>query len=248
MVYDESMAAGYDRGRRLRTGDLDTWMAAARPYLPGAGGWILDLGAGTGRFGPALAGATGATVVAQEPSAAMRAVCRANCPGLPIVGGTAQAMPFRDHAFDAVWASQVIHHITDLTAFAASLRRVLRPGGHLLLRGGFGPPDELPLFRWFPEAWATGAVAASLAEIGDVLAAAGLTQIDHVRVQQMSAASPDELLDKVRARSLSHLAALPDAVFQRGLRAMERDTRTGAVPHHLTEHLDLVVFRAVPRS
>ncbi|GAB3853831.1 hypothetical protein ACFPIJ_61675 [Dactylosporangium cerinum] len=67
-------------------------------------------------------------------------------------------------------------------------------------------------------------MVASPAEIGDVLAAAGLTLVDHVRVGQVFAASPRELLDKVRARSLNNLAALPDAVFQRGLRALQRDT------------------------
>lgn len=247
MVYDESMAAGYDRGRRLRTHDIDTWMTAARPHLPGAGGRILDLGAGTGRFSRALARATGATVVACEPSAAMRAVCRVNCPEIPIVGATAQAAPFRDHAFDAVWASQVIHHVADLTAFAASLRRIMRPGGCLLLRGGFGPPSELPLYRYFPEAWATGAaVTVSLAEISEVFAAAGITLIDHVKVEQVLAAGPDELLDRVRARSLSNLAALPDAVFERGLRALERDAEVGGVAQRAVEELDLVVFRQGP--
>jgi SAM-dependent methyltransferase len=72
MTYDASMAAGYDAGRRLRTVDVDRWMTVARPYLPRAGGRILDLGAGTGRFSAALAQTCGATVVACEPSPAMR--------------------------------------------------------------------------------------------------------------------------------------------------------------------------------
>jgi SAM-dependent methyltransferase len=246
VVYDKSMAAGYDRGRQLRDEDIDAWMAAARPYLPGVDGRVLDLGAGTGRFSAALADAGGATVVACEPSDAMRAVCRVRCSGIPIVGGTAQAAPFREHAFDAVWASQVIHHVDDLTAFAASLRRILRPGGHVLLRGGFGSPSRLPLYRYFPEAWAaTAAVTVSLAEISAVLAVAGIQLIDHVKVAQVLAASPDELIDRVRMRSLSNLAALPDAVFQRGLRAMERDARLGRMPPLTVEELDLVVFRSI---
>jgi SAM-dependent methyltransferase len=249
MVYGESMAAGYDRGRRLRTEDVDAWMAAARPYLPGAGGRVLDLGAGTGRFSAALADATGAAVLACEPSAAMRAVCRVTCPEIPIVAGTAQAAPFRDHAFDAVWASQVIHHVDDLPAFAVNLRRILRPGGHLLLRGGFGPPAELPLYRYFPEAWATGtAVTVSLAEISRVLAGAGLDRRAHVKVGQVLAGSLGELVDRIRMRSLSNIAALPDAVFQRGLRAMEGDARPGGDPRPIVEHLDLVVFRSSPTT
>jgi hypothetical protein len=100
MVFDAGMAARYDGGRRLRTADVRAWMDAARPYLPGVGGRILDLGAGTGRFTLALSEATGATVIGCEPSGAMRAVYAA---GL-LVGGAAEAMPFRDGVFDAIWA------------------------------------------------------------------------------------------------------------------------------------------------
>jgi ubiquinone/menaquinone biosynthesis C-methylase UbiE len=245
MVYDNTMAAGYDRGRRLRTQDIDAWMAAARRYLPGVGGMVLDLGAGTGRFSVALADATGATVIACEPSDAMRAVCRANCPGIPIVGGTAQAAPFRDDVFDAIWASQVIHHVDELAAFAAGMGRILRPGGNLLLRGGFGPPSELPLYRYFPQAWATGAAGTvSLSEISGVLAAAGFSLSRHVKVEQVLAESPDEFIDRVRTRSLSNLAGLADAVFQDGLRAMQRHAREGGMPQRVVEQLDLVVFRS----
>lgn len=128
MSYGSEMAAGYDRGRTLRTPDVDRWMAAARPYLPAADGRILDLGAGTGRFSDALARSCGATVIGCEPSAAMRMALRANCPSAVVVGGTAEAAPFRAGVFDVVWASQVVHHIADLPAFAVNLRRVLRDG------------------------------------------------------------------------------------------------------------------------
>jgi SAM-dependent methyltransferase len=153
------MAAGYDRGRGLRSRDVEKWMAAASPYLPSAGGRILDLGAGTGRFSAVLAESCGAEVFACEPSAAMRAALRSNLPDALLVAGTAEAVPFRAGVFDAVWASQVVHHVRDLPAFAAGLRHVLRPQGHLLIRGGFGSVQELPLYRYFPLAWAADSAA-----------------------------------------------------------------------------------------
>ncbi|SEG96981.1 Ubiquinone/menaquinone biosynthesis C-methylase UbiE [Nonomuraea solani] len=237
MIYDDTTAAAYDRGRWLRAGDIDRWMAAARVYLPDAGGRVLDLGAGTGRFTAALARACGATVVACEPSEAMRAACRAANPGTPVVAGTAQAVPFQDAAFDALWASMVLHHVQDLPAFATSARRVLRAGGHLLVRGGFGPVEELPLYRYFPEAWAVELLP--LDRITEVLAAAGIERVDHLKVEQVLAESADEFVERVRTRSLSNLAKLPEDVFQRGLRALER----GGVPGRVVEELDLVVFR-----
>jgi SAM-dependent methyltransferase len=234
VVYDSTMATGYARGRRLRAEDIDAWMTAALPYLPAPGGLILDLGSGTGRFTDALAATGGATVVACEPSADMRAnAARAH----PLVGGTAETTPFRDGVFDAIWASQVVHHVGDLAAFATEVRRILKPGGHLLLRGGFGRPEELPYFRYFPDAWGPGtAVSLSLAEIRGALG--GLDQCAHVRVEQ----TMDEFVERARSRSLSNLAALPDDVFQAGLRALEQDARAGALPPRIVERLDLVVF------
>ncbi|HTJ37452.1 MAG TPA: class I SAM-dependent methyltransferase [Dactylosporangium sp.] len=246
-VYGAAMAAGYDRGRALRAEDVGRWMLAARPYLPGSGGRILDLGAGTGRFSDALAHCSGATVVACEPSSAMRAASRSNGTAALVVGGTAEAAPFGDAVFDAVWASQVVHHVTGLSAFAATVRRVLRPGGHLLVRGGFGPVEALPLYRWFPDAWAADrAVRLPLARIGAALAAAGLAPAAHVRVSQVFAATAGELVERVRARSLSNLAALPDEAFRAGLSVLRRDAAAGRIEEPVIDALDLVVYALAP--
>ncbi|HEY0531431.1 MAG TPA: class I SAM-dependent methyltransferase [Actinoplanes sp.] len=232
MVFDVGMAGRYDAGRRLRPVDVDAWMRAARPYLPGPGGRILDLGAGTGRFTLTLARATGATVVACEPSEAMRAVC----PSRPLVGGSAEGVPFRAGVFDAIWASQMLHHVTDRPAFTANVRRVLKPGGHLLLRGGFGPPDELPYYRYFPAAWPDRTQMSSLP------ASLDLPLVAHLKVTQVLAESPPEFVARARSRSLSNLATLDDALFEAGVRAIERDAAEGRLPGRIAEQLDLVVF------
>ncbi|WP_281171449.1 class I SAM-dependent methyltransferase [Paractinoplanes globisporus] len=239
------MAAGYDRGRGLRSRDLGRWMAAAIPYLPSAGGRILDLGAGAGRFSDALARSCGASVVACEPSAAMRAALRSNLPDASVVGGEAEAIPFLAGVFDAVWASQVVHHVKDLPAFAADLRHVLRPQGHLLIRGGFGPVKDLLLYRYFPHAWAArSAVRLTLELIAGVLAGAGFAMVDHVQVEQTFAQNAEELVKKVEARSLSPLAGLPGQAFEHGLSALRSDADNGAFAGPIVDRLDLVVFRA----
>ncbi|MBL7259397.1 class I SAM-dependent methyltransferase [Paractinoplanes lichenicola] len=244
MTYGPAMAAAYDRGRRLREGDVERWMVAARPYLPSGAGWILDLGAGTGRFSDALAAISGASVVACEPSADMRAVLRAN---VPVVGGTGEAIPFGAGVFDAVWASQMIHHVGDLPGFAAELRRVLRPAGRVLIRGGFGPVQEIPLYRYFPSAWADGTAARlGLDRITEVLTAAGFATVECLQVEQTFVADADEFVEKAASRSLSPLAALPDQAFEDGLAALRRDAAEGRVTGPIVERLDLVVFRAGP--
>jgi SAM-dependent methyltransferase len=248
MTYGPRMAADYDRGRSLRPQDVEKWMAAAGPYLPRAGGRILDLGAGTGRFSDALARFRGAGVVACEPSAAMRATFRSTFPRAVVVGGAAEAMPFVAGAFDAVWASQVLHHVRDLPAFAAGVRHVVRPSGHLLIRGAFGPVQDLVLYGYFPLAWAEGSAARlTLERVTGVLNDADFAMVDHVQVEQVFAEDAGELVEKVQTRSLSPLADLPDQAFEEGLSALRRDADRGRIAAPIVDRLDLVVFRAPPR-
>ena len=70
--------------------------------------------------------------------------------------------------------------------------------------------------------------------------------VDHVRVRQAIAGDADELIDRVRTRTLSNLVTLPDALFHTGLRALQPDAANGAIPYPVVEHLDLAVFRATP--
>ena len=248
MRYDASMAAGYGCGRRLRPVDIDRWMRAVRPYLPTTGSCILDLGAGTGRFSAALAQAFGATVVACEPSPAMRAAWTGQDPRVHLVGGSAEAAPFRDNAFDAVWASQMVHHVSDMSAFASNVRRILKPAVHLLVRGGFSPAEQLPLFAYFPQAWAPQRRAAlPLPKLIDILADHGINFVDRVTVAQTLADTADELINKVRTRSLSNLAELPDPLFEQGCRELEHAAPAGKIHFPVIEHLDLVIFRADPK-
>jgi 2-polyprenyl-6-hydroxyphenyl methylase/3-demethylubiquinone-9 3-methyltransferase len=41
--------------------------------------------------------------------------------------------PLDDASFDVVWAGEVLEHVADTSAWLSELRRVLRPGGRLLL-------------------------------------------------------------------------------------------------------------------
>ena len=92
---------------------------------------VLDMAAGTGKLTRALV-ATGASVVASEPSASMRAVFASVLPGTPQVGATAELLPFADSTFDAVTVAQAFHWF-DAPVALAECARVLRPGGGLAM-------------------------------------------------------------------------------------------------------------------
>ncbi len=55
----------------------------------------------------------------------------------PDVGADVQALPFRDGVFDAVKATEVLEHVPDVARALAECRRVLRPGGHVVITAPF---------------------------------------------------------------------------------------------------------------
>ncbi len=57
--------------------------------------------------------------------------------GIPLVRGSAFALPFSDSSFDCVISSQVIEHITYEESLFTEMSRVLTPGGTLII----GTPD-----------------------------------------------------------------------------------------------------------
>jgi SAM-dependent methyltransferase len=89
---------------------------------------VLDLAAGTGKLTRALA-ASGATVIAVEPVAEMRAALPGSVEALD---GTAESIPLGDASIDLVTVAQAFHWF-DGDAALAEIHRVLRPGGRLAL-------------------------------------------------------------------------------------------------------------------
>jgi len=89
---------------------------------------VLDLAAGTGKLTRLLVEA-GATVIAVEPVAEMRAVLPAAVRALE---GTAEAIPVADASVDFVTVAQAFHWF-DGDAALREIHRVLRPGGRLAL-------------------------------------------------------------------------------------------------------------------
>ncbi|PZW39849.1 methyltransferase family protein [Humitalea rosea] len=114
---------------------------AARPGPPGRP-W-LDAGCGTGGLLVRLMG-LGRDLAGLEwnPRAAARAAEKS---GAPVVSGDVNALPFPDGHFAACASIDVLcHRGVDPTRALAELRRVLAPGGTLVL--------NLPAFDWLASA------------------------------------------------------------------------------------------------
>ncbi|HEV3495602.1 MAG TPA: methyltransferase domain-containing protein [Actinomycetes bacterium] len=97
----------------------------------GPGRTVLDLAAGTGKLTRLLV-PSGARVMAVEPSAPMRDQLEAAVPGVEVLPGTAEELPFGDSTFDGVVVAQAFHWFDGPRALA-EIHRVLKPHGGLAL-------------------------------------------------------------------------------------------------------------------
>ncbi|MEX2221875.1 MAG: class I SAM-dependent methyltransferase [Candidatus Rokuibacteriota bacterium] len=97
--------------------------------VAGARGRVLDLGCGTGRNLPLLPAGTRA--VGLEPSWAALQRARRRAPRVPLVIGSAEALPFREAVFDTVLSGLVFCSVPDPRRGLLEVGRVLRPDGQL---------------------------------------------------------------------------------------------------------------------
>ena len=103
-----------------------------------AGQVLLDVGCGTGAPALRAARAVGCRAVGVTVSRAQtvraRSLARAARPArLDFLMADARALPFGDAVFDGAWALESIFHVADRAAALTEVRRVLRPGGRLVL-------------------------------------------------------------------------------------------------------------------
>jgi ubiquinone/menaquinone biosynthesis C-methylase UbiE len=105
-----------------------------------AGEDVLDIGSGPGLLACEMAAdvGPGGSVHGVDPSDSMLAIGRsrelaAGSAPLTFTAGDACTLPFPDGSFDAAVATQVYEYVADMPAALAEARRVLRPGGRLLI-------------------------------------------------------------------------------------------------------------------
>ncbi|MFE7506443.1 class I SAM-dependent methyltransferase [Promicromonospora sp. NPDC057488] len=99
-----------------------------------SGRHVLDAGCGTGPVTEALR-SRGAVMTGIDGSPAMLELARRRLgDDVPLhVGDLAQPLPFADDAFDDVVASLVLHYFRDWSGPLGEFRRVLKPGGRVIL-------------------------------------------------------------------------------------------------------------------
>jgi SAM-dependent methyltransferase len=247
--YDGLMATHYPMGRALSSHSEETWRTTLEPLIRRAPGLtILDLGSGTGRFSRLLSDHFKSRVIGVEPARGMRTLAardRASS-NVALVAGTAERIPLRDQSCDAAWLSQVLHHFRNRAACGAELRRVVRTGGPILVRGTFaGSAEGFPTFlRFFPGARRIFEDIPAIEETIATFQAQDLALEAHRRVEQQICGSLREFAERTRLRADSALAVLSDSEFESCQTALERAAERESQPVPVFETLDLLVFRS----
>jgi SAM-dependent methyltransferase len=255
--YDAQTAAAYKAVREVPRDGLSEWREAVRRHLrPLHGMTLVDIGAGTGAFSAAFSDWFDLSVVAVEPSAAMRARIP-RTPAILALDGAAAALPLPAESADAAWLSLVLHHIPDLEVAAREIRRVLRPGAPVLIRQGFPgryeptgklKQDRIELVRWFPETARTANTFPSLEETRTAFAAAGFHQEALEQVRETYPTSLADFLGQVDTfrQADTTMRNLTEDEFLRGkerLRRAVREAEGTASPEARSNWLDLLVLR-----
>lgn len=232
----------YVAARELPDEAVATWRAAIERLVPPSPGIhrVIDLGCGTGRFSGLLAEVYGGAVVGVDPS--LRMLAQRESPGSLLAAGDAEAIPLAAATSDVVFLSMVYHHLGSVPRALAEMRRILRPGGHVLVRN---PTRELydtdyEYLRFFP-----GVVEIerrrmpARAALGEAFVAA----VGHEVVRHRFAANHADLLRKIGLRGLSSFELISDDAFGRGLADLARHCREAGRDAPIYEPVDLFAFR-----
>lgn len=132
-LFFDNAADSWDGLRTQLIGDRSDLLALLDLFDPE---WVVgDLGCGTGHISAALSHSVG-RVIAIDESGPMLAAARLRLAGVANVElreGHIEALPLEDASLDIAILFLVAHFITDPARAMQEIRRVLKPGGRLLM-------------------------------------------------------------------------------------------------------------------
>jgi ubiquinone/menaquinone biosynthesis C-methylase UbiE len=133
------------------------WVEAPHPFItrdrlrsvlePAAGERVLEVGPGTGYYALPVASWLGPSgrldVLDVQQEMVDHTLRRASAEGIANIAGEvgdAREMPYEDSSFDAAYLVTVLGEIPDQDAALRELRRVVKPGGRIVVGELFGDP------------------------------------------------------------------------------------------------------------
>lgn len=228
----DAIAGVYDR--RYQQNDFSGIERAVTSFVgtePGA--VVVEVGCGTGRW-LRLLRAKGIRATGMDASSGM--LSRAQS---PVVQAVAGQLPYASRSIDRVFCVNAFHHFPDKRAFLGEARRVLRPGGRLMVVGldPHAGIDRWYVYDYFPSALETDRRRyAATGQIREWMQQAGFTDCETREAQHSptridaGTALQEGRLDR---NATSQLNLLSEQEYQQGIERI----RTGS---------DLAVAQGTP--
>lgn len=240
------LARVYQRGNEMPPTSVRAWVDVVTSFGP-APEFTIDVGTGTGMFAAALAELPGSKLtIGVDPSAAMLAEARrfSSHPRVRYVAGEAGALPARSRRFDLALLSRVIHHLPDRRPCVASLRRIVRPGGIVVVRTTVRERLDALVYRYWPQLHAADrrrfpAESDVVRDFED----AGFATTDVTSVALPVHSSLGAYYEAMAACPQSKFDQLSGAEFDSGLAALRRDADSETDPQPIAERYDVLAFR-----
>jgi len=189
---------------------------------------ILEIGCGTGHWLDILR-ASGLHVTGLDFSMQMLTRAQALVPGIALIRGRAECLPWPAESFDRVFCINAIHHFADKPAFLAEARRILRPGG-MMLTVGLDPRSGIDQWYVYDYFKASAEIDKqrypASSSLREWMRSAGF---DHCRTREV-----EHLTFRLPAREVlkqgrldkaatSQLSVLTDAEYQQGMEELSVD-------------------------
>ncbi|HEU4423573.1 MAG TPA: methyltransferase domain-containing protein [Pilimelia sp.] len=194
------------RASDARQHELWRGFLSRAPHLAGAR--VLEVGCGTGIITAMIAELPGvAECIGVDPSAGFIERARHRAPSLRFEVADGRALPFGDHAFDGLVFATTLCHVPAPELALAEARRVLRPGGYLLVYDGDYATATVAMSGHDPlQSCLAAAIGALVHDPWLVRRLTGLVRDAGFRLADLSVRSPDRI---ACPRRTVHRRALP---------------------------------------
>ncbi len=187
---------------------------------------VLDAGCGTGRYCLEINKHTGAKFTGIDFSRGMLSKANQKKSGIWLQGD-ASNLPFENGTFDTVIIMLVLQHVDDEPRVISQARRVLKPGGHLVIVTVSHARIKSHIMRHFP-----GLVKIDLDRFMPVpelkwhLDDLNFENVHHHKIRsQPTETSIDDMINRFRKRYISTLALVPEGDFEKNLAIFENNLR-----------------------
>jgi ubiquinone/menaquinone biosynthesis C-methylase UbiE len=241
------IASTYDRVREMSDQNLDLWIREIirLGHIHGESA-VLEVGCGTGRFAIALWEHTHSRVVGLDISSNMLKIAKTkpSTGQIDWIEATAETIPSADKVFDCIFMVFAMHHFKDKRRALAEIRRVLKPGGRLVIAtASHGMLKKEIVFQIFPGLLRIESSRfPTIPQLRRLLSAADFINLAVHRISGYPAwLTKEAYIEWILQKPISTFHLLSEKNFKEGLRRFQTTDMPEPLPQCLAYHSCMLV-------